>query len=81
MMAMRIYAQQPIPEEKRRVDVTRTENVISVDFGREVRERRARQDAEDAKLRRANLIDRIIFSVVVAGLLSLVLHVIFRAFA
>lgn len=71
MMALKIYTQQPIIREQRRVDVTRTRNVISVDFGREVRERRARWAAEDAKLSRTHLIDSVMISLVVIGLIVL----------
>ncbi len=76
MGAMKNYTQQPITRKRQRTDVRRRGNVISVDFGREVRERQQCRDA--AKLRRENLIDGAIIILVVAGLVSLMLNVIRR---
>jgi hypothetical protein len=71
MMALKIYTQQPVTRKRQRVDVRRVDNVISADFGREVRERNARWAEEDAKLSRTHLIDSVMISLVVIGLIVL----------
>ena len=81
MDAMKVLAQEPADGQRPQADVKREGNVISVDFGREVRERQQRSDAENRKRRRDNLIDVAILILVVAGLVSLMLNVILRVFS